>query len=177
MDAGLAPPALHGAEEILGDPDKPGKGKIRLFGKIFLIAMTAAEIAEIGEMPLDIKIFHKKMVTEGPTDGKEERTLESRRRHRAHSRGSSEFNRSKQTRRREIGTGGPGKKGVAENPVFLYFYIRGVSRGFLQPAERTKNEEVQFHENRQGSFAVERAERSLVGDAGHPGLSGLAAAE
>ena len=75
MDAGLPVPPADRAQEVVGDFGKLRKGKIRLFGKIFLVAMTAAQVAEIGEVPLDIKIFHEKMVAEAPADGKEERSL------------------------------------------------------------------------------------------------------
>jgi hypothetical protein len=73
MDAGLAAPACQCREEVLGDPDKPFKREIRLWGEIFLVTMTAAEVAEIGDVPLDIKRFHGKMVTEARGAGKEEK--------------------------------------------------------------------------------------------------------
>jgi hypothetical protein len=37
--------------------------------------MAAAEVAEIGDMPLKIKRFHEKMVAEGMADGKEVKIL------------------------------------------------------------------------------------------------------
>ena len=73
VDTGLPAPSGYRAEEVVGDSDKPGKGEIRLFGEILLVAMAAAEVAEIGDVPLDIKRFHRKMVAEALTDGKEEK--------------------------------------------------------------------------------------------------------
>ena len=73
MDAGLPVPPADRAQKVVGDFGKLRKGEIRTSGKILLVAMAAAQVAEIGEVPLDIKIFHKKMVAEAPADGKEEK--------------------------------------------------------------------------------------------------------
>jgi len=79
MDAGLPVPPADGAQKVVGDFGKLRKGEIRTSGKILLVAMAAAQVAEMGEVPLDIKIFHKKMVAESPADGKEERNKGRRR--------------------------------------------------------------------------------------------------
>ena len=79
MDANLPVPPADCAQKVVGDFGKLRKGEIRTSGKILLVAMAAAQVAEIGEVPLDIKIFHKKMVAEAPADGKEERNKGRRR--------------------------------------------------------------------------------------------------
>jgi hypothetical protein len=77
VDAGPPVPCRSRVEEVLGHSDKLRKREIRLFGKILLVAMAAAEVAEIGDVPLDIKCFHGKMVAEAPANGKEEEKVQN----------------------------------------------------------------------------------------------------
>ena len=76
MDAGLPVPPATAWRKFSAMWTSSRKGEIRRFGKILLVAMAAAEVAEIGEVPLDIKCFHGKMVAEAPADGKEEEKFE-----------------------------------------------------------------------------------------------------
>jgi hypothetical protein len=60
MDAGFIFPGPKSREDILRNLLQPLPTQVFLFRKISLVAMAAAKVAQIGDVPLDVKrAFHE----------------------------------------------------------------------------------------------------------------------